>query len=1110
MGTSDATYARCTCSKCLRQDSNGVWQQQGTIRLHLKKNGREISLLASTSKLQPLSHSNASTASFTPLDEPETSLDISDNEAVSPGRGGSLDGSADFNPEADDYLWPASDHDSDTETHFHFSSDSESDNVDDSITEPRDTSDEEPDTDDSSDSESEVEEITSDPLFLSRGSLFDAFQQGEKSPSDDETVPWAFDDHPAILNAYIRAFVGAAFEGMTKSAVANMLSSSRILLSSGESMGANFPGLANFATTLPTVEKRLGVSTDDLIVYLFLCSECWKAYFPNELPRLNSPHCDNPACSGMLYTTKRLASGAEKRTPLLTLPFVPPERALQRLCLQPGKVSQWQEWRGPADSPGRREPSKLEGYDAFDDLDKPMTDISDGWGWRAIQAGLERRRNGVWEIRDVDVAERAQQFVALPNGLVFQINIDWFQAVKRGCHSTGAMYATVCNNPRGIRNLREETMLLLMFPGPREPNSEQYNNAMEIPVRHFKRLYNGVPLNVHGKPAKEPFHVQIGTDVSDLPASRKTSGLLACTSKYFMCDHCDTPFYALVDPDAFNSTVLNQRDPWRYLKYAFRARDASAEVAEEISRRRGIRFSAMHNIVNWLPGVTGLFDPMHALFGCLIKHLCKNILYNNGLIDPDTMEEFFQKIIWPPSVSRLPPWVTRGAGSIKADQWRSLIAILFVALFDAWQVDGEIPDVEAEPPAANTKIAAAQASQEKLVRARMRENLLAKHPETSEEELDFVSTVTMDRSLRKHYDTIVQFTAALRITTSNTISPNEVKRGCHALESSVQSWARMNCHLVPYFHFAAVHLEEQLLRYGPIPGWWTYPYERNNGFLGRFNINGHSGGEMEGTMMRGWWKTTLIQDLISRLECIPDPAKEDLDSLSVLRSYLKGGTSERRGTLQNYIAKVQTANNPYAIEFSKFSQSQSLRELGPGYYKLVFDFLKLQWRSDITLVADIDLTKGNNELSFSGRVRSFSHVWIKKQRFGAATQHRGKSAQYAYIDNRVPVNIMYILQAEETLWDESKVSSQFAIVRRFQENTVIQDFPWDLWATDIGVRAWQANVLASLEIVALERLTGHFILIPLTVRTQSLWITIAYDHDATETDVSYGDDEYGE
>jgi hypothetical protein len=54
-----------------------------------------------------------------------------------------------------------------------------------------------------------------------------------------------------------------------------------------------------------------------------------------------------------------------------------------------------------------------------------MTDITDGWGWRAIQAGLEQRRNGFWEVRDVDVLELKQQFVALPNGIVIQINIDW-------------------------------------------------------------------------------------------------------------------------------------------------------------------------------------------------------------------------------------------------------------------------------------------------------------------------------------------------------------------------------------------------------------------------------------------------------------------------------------------------------------------------------------------------------------------------------------------------------------------------------------------------------------------------------------------------------------
>ncbi|KAF7343039.1 hypothetical protein MVEN_01734200 [Mycena venus] len=628
-----------------------------------------------------------------------------------------------------------------------------------------------------------------------------------------------------------------------------------------------------------------------------------------------------------------------------------------------------------------------------------MTDITDGWGWRAIQAGLERRRNGVREIRDINVLNRKQRFVALPNGLIIQINIDWFQAVKGGCHSTGAMYATICNTPRSFRYLREETSLLMMFPGPYEPSSDQYNNVMEICACNFKKLYDGVFFDVHGKDQPELFHVQIGSDVSDLPASRKTSGLLSYTSKYFMCDHCNTPFYALVHPDAFDSTKINERDPWRYLKYAFRARDASPEVAEEISRRRGVRYSPMDNLVNWMPGQTGLFDLMHSIFGTMIKHLCKNILYKNGMINADQtkkLETFFKGLVWPPSISRLPPSVARGAGSIKADQWRSQIAVFFVGLFDAWQVDGEIPDVDAEPSPANTKNAAAQAAQEKLIRARMRENLVAKNPNATEDELEAIKTVQMDRSLKKHYDTIVQFTAA-----------------------------------------------------------------------------------------------------ISRFESIENPAPEDLDSLKVLRSYLKGGTSER---------KVISTD---AIQFPKFSQEQSLRQLGPGYYSLVFNYLKSLWSSQITLVPDIALVDNHTEHSFSGNVQSFSHIWVHRRRHGAGTQHRGKSAQYAYIDTRIPVYIKYILRADEPLQDGSKLTANFAIVQRFQDNTVFRDFPWALWATDIGVHAhvWQADVLGPLEIIALEQLTGHFVLASITVQNEALWITIAHDHDATEMDPPFNDDE---
>ncbi|KAJ7247686.1 hypothetical protein C8J57DRAFT_1673510 [Mycena rebaudengoi] len=332
-----------------------------------------------------------------------------------------------------------------------------------------------------------IDDIKTDPLFRSQASLFDRFQAGSEPEPEDDTEPWAFDDHPAIQNAYIRAFVGAAFEGMTHNAVANMLAGSLVTFKSAEAVGAEFPGLAKFARTLGMAEKRLGVCTDTLIIYYFACAVCWKAHYPTELPTLPSPACDAPNCSGRLFSVKRLASGGEKHTPLLSVPFVLPEIAIRRMCLQPGKVAQWQEWHTDLDQPGQRKPSAQTGYDAFDDLDKPMTNITDGRGWRAMQAGLERCRNGKWEVHDVDVHELKQQFIALPNGLIIQINIDWFQAVKGGCHSLGAMYMTICNNPHSIQFLCEETSLLQMFPGPHKPNSAQYNNVMKMFIKAFKK-----------------------------------------------------------------------------------------------------------------------------------------------------------------------------------------------------------------------------------------------------------------------------------------------------------------------------------------------------------------------------------------------------------------------------------------------------------------------------------------------------------------------------------------------------------------------------------------------------------------------------------------------
>jgi hypothetical protein len=202
-----------------------------------------------------------------------------------------------------------------------------------------------------------------------------------------------------------------------------------------------------------------------------------------------------------------------------------------------------------------------------------------------------------------------------------------------------------------------------------------------------------------------------------------------------------------------------------------------------------------------------------------------------------------------------------GAGSVKADQWRNHISVLFVGLYVAWEVNGGIPDEEAPPSALNTRLFAVQNAMEALLYRRRAAHLHSKNLKPSKAALDTLKEIKMDRSLRGHYNVMLELCAAICILASRSISPNEVRRGCSALSGACQSLARMRCHLTPYFHIV-MHLEDQFYWLGPCYAWWAFAYERNNGILGQINHNGHSGSELEATLMQGWWKSILMHDLV--------------------------------------------------------------------------------------------------------------------------------------------------------------------------------------------------------------------------------------------------------
>jgi len=272
--------------------------------------------------------------------------------------------------------------------------------------------------------------VAEDPSFMTRSQLF-PFHDSDcpcEVSLPPERTPRAFSEHPIVRLAYVRAFIASAFHGATQALTDSMLVGFKSTIHSFVSRDPNLAGfdLESFATTIATVERRLGVDTGTYIKYFFVCNLCWCRHEPEELYTLKSGSCSRHSCSGLLFTSKRLQNGLEKRIPVKILPYAKFIYAIQRILLRPGKWDDFQHWRGPEDVPGVVPPISFDEWKRNWPEDEPMCNIHDGWAWRALEAGLERRRGGRWKMEDVSVTEVSQRFVALPCGLVIAFNVDWY------------------------------------------------------------------------------------------------------------------------------------------------------------------------------------------------------------------------------------------------------------------------------------------------------------------------------------------------------------------------------------------------------------------------------------------------------------------------------------------------------------------------------------------------------------------------------------------------------------------------------------------------------------------------------------------------------------
>ena|SRR5436309_2365776 len=104
-------------------------------------------------------------------------------------------------------------------------------------------------------------------------------------------------------------------------------------------------------------------------------------------------------------------------------------------------------------------------------------------------------------------------------------------------HSTGAIYASICNLPRSERNKPENIMYLGFLPGSKEVGLEQINHYLALIIDELLELWKWWKiLKMFEHPAGLEIKVTLIVASSDTPVTQK---LFDHRSAVIKCHRCE-------------------------------------------------------------------------------------------------------------------------------------------------------------------------------------------------------------------------------------------------------------------------------------------------------------------------------------------------------------------------------------------------------------------------------------------------------------------------------------------------------------------------------------------------------------------------------------------
>jgi hypothetical protein len=196
----------------------------------------------------------------------------------------------------------------------------------------------------------------------------------------------------------------------------------------------------------------------------------------------------------------------------------------------------------------------------------------------------------------------------------------------------------------------------------------------------------------------------------------------------------------------------------------------------------------------------------------------------------------------------------------KAEQWLHVVPFLPILFYDAWRIGDVIPDGPIPRGAKKTVVyKQQQRNARKLLTHRRRIHKAEGNPD---EPPPTIEDCAASRDVRPIYKNIIRYCVAHCELHKHDITQQGGRFGMDLLTRCAATFARMNIHLNPSFHYCT-HLGPFLEKYGSIYNTWCFPFERANKVLVNTNNNGRGLGTLETTMVRGFLKKTECIRVVS-------------------------------------------------------------------------------------------------------------------------------------------------------------------------------------------------------------------------------------------------------